>query len=53
MYIHYIKNYYGSLLTLVTRENILMDQEEVLKRKQNRFNGQRDTRIDEEGTCPT
>ena len=45
-YIHYMKNYHSSLLTLVTCENILMDTEEHLKRKQDRFNGWRDTRID-------
>ena len=31
-YVHYIKNYHGSLLTLVTRENILMGREERLRR---------------------
>ena len=32
-YVHYTKNYHGSLLTLLTRENFLMDREELLKRK--------------------
>ena len=31
MYVHYIKNYHSSLLTLVTHDNIPMDQEEHLK----------------------
>ena len=39
MCIHYTKRYYGSVLTLVTHENILMDREERLKRKQDRVNG--------------
>ena len=30
-YIHYTKGYHGSLLTLVTRKNILMDREEALE----------------------
>ena len=35
MYVHYIKSYHGSLLTLVTCENIiiLMDEEEHLRKK--------------------
>ena len=31
-YVRYTKNYHGSLLTLVTRENILMGREERLRR---------------------
>ena len=37
MYIHYMKNYYSSLLTLVTYEIILMDREEDLRNKQDRW----------------
>ena len=32
MYVHYTKRYCGSILTLVTCENILMDREERLRR---------------------
>ena len=41
MYVHCMKNYHGSLLTLVTHENILMDRdrEEDLRRKQDKSNG--------------
>ena len=39
MYVHYMKNYHVSLLTLVTCENILMGREERLRRKQDKFNG--------------
>ena len=46
LYAHYMKNYNGSLLTLVTCENILMGREECLRRKRDRFNGYRDTWID-------
>ena len=46
MYVHYTQNYENGLLTLVMREIILMGREEHLIRKQDRFNGQRDTRID-------
>ena len=37
--VDYTKNYHGSLLSLVTRENTRVDREERLKRKQDKFNG--------------
>ena len=46
MYVHYTKRYYGSVPTLVTSENVLMDREDRLRRKRDRFNGYIDTRID-------
>ena len=38
-YIHYLNGYHGSLLTLVTHETIVMDEEKHLRRKRDAFNG--------------